>query len=86
MTSTKSSTYSAPEMTPEEEKGGTRAAVVRLYGRPRFEEMDEKQSSGPLRLTEALARLSPAEEKDAYLSKALGWSTLPTLCASRQTH
>jgi hypothetical protein len=66
--------YSAPEMTPKEEKDELEQLSSEdrqrisddMYGRTRFEETDEMRSSGPLRLKRALSML-PAEEKDAYL-------------------
>jgi hypothetical protein len=67
-------TYSAPEMTPEEERVELEQMSpedhkrVRddMYGRGHFEETEEMRSSGPTKLKDALTCL-PAEEKDAYL-------------------
>lgn len=67
-------TFSAPEMTPEEEKEELEQLSTEerqqikdnIYGRRRFEETEEMWLLGHSQLKEALYLL-PAEEKDAYL-------------------
>jgi hypothetical protein len=67
-------TYSAPEMTPEEEREELEQLSTEerqqikddIYGRGLFEETEEMWSAGRSQLKEALYLL-PAQEKDAYL-------------------